>query len=215
MYDFHTHSLLSDGQLLPSELVRRYETKGYKAIAIADHVDASNIQHVLPKIVDFCKLFSNPNIKVIPAVELTHIPLNQFEKLIRYARNNGAKLIIVHGETLVEPVAPGTNKTALEFDIDILAHPGLISKNDAKIAANKGIYLELSARKGHCLSNGHVASIAREVNAGLVFNTDCHSPEDILSLELQKNFIRAAGLTDKETDQLFKNMEKLLDKCMR
>ena len=46
MYDLHTHSLLSDGELLPSELARRYEEKGYKAIAITDHVDFSNIKIV-------------------------------------------------------------------------------------------------------------------------------------------------------------------------
>ena len=213
MYDFHTHSLLSDGQLLPSELVRRYKVKGYKAIAISDHVDASNIQIVVPEIVDFCRGFSDPKIKVIPAVELTHIPLNQFDKLIRYARNRGVKLIIAHGETLVEPVIPGTNKKALESDIDILAHPGLISKDDAKIAARRGIYLELSARRGHSISNGYVAKIAIETGAKLVFNSDSHSPEDILSLSDQKNFIKASGLSPKESANVLKNMEKLLDKC--
>jgi len=213
MYDFHAHSLLSDGQLLPSELVRRYKVKGYKAVAISDHVDASNIQEVTSKIVDFCRGFSDSKIKVIPAVELTHIPLNQFDKLIKYARNKGVRLIVVHGETLVEPVIPGTNKKALESDIDILAHPGLISKDEAKIAARRGIYLELSARRGHSISNGHVAKTAIETGAKLVFNSDSHSPEDILSLSDQKNFIKASGLSSREAADVFKNMEKLLDKC--
>ena len=48
MVDLHTHSLLSDGQLLPSELVRRAEVRGYEAIAITDHVDFSNIDLVNP-----------------------------------------------------------------------------------------------------------------------------------------------------------------------
>ena len=41
MFDLHTHSLLSDGELLPSELARRYEEKGFRAIAITDHADVS------------------------------------------------------------------------------------------------------------------------------------------------------------------------------
>jgi len=215
MYDFHTHSLLSDGELLPSELANRYKAKGYKAIAVSDHVDTSNIQTVVPQIVEFCRFFSDAKIKVIPAIELTHIPLNQFKRLTRYARDNGIRLIIGHGETLVEPVIPGTNKKALESDIDILAHPGLISKEEAKIAARRGIYLELTARKGHSISNGHVVKVAVGTGAKLIFNTDCHSPGDILSLEDRENFIKASGLSTSEAARVSKNMEKLLDKCMR
>ena len=215
MFDFHTHSLFSDGELLPSELVRRYKVKGYKAISISDHADASNIKTIVPKIVEFCRNFHDPKIKVIPGVELTHVPLNQFAKLAKYAREAGVKIIIAHGETLVEPVIPGTNRKALESDIDILAHPGLISLKDAKLAAKKGIYLELTARKGHSISNGHVAKIALQAKARLVFNTDCHSPADILSLKDRKRFIEASGIPASEAARVYKNMEKLLDKCTR
>jgi len=47
MIDLHTHTTFSDGELIPSELVRRAETLGYRAIAITDHVDFTNIEHVL------------------------------------------------------------------------------------------------------------------------------------------------------------------------
>ena len=43
MIDLHTHSLFSDGALVPSEHVRRVEVLGYEAIAITDHADDSNI----------------------------------------------------------------------------------------------------------------------------------------------------------------------------
>ena len=39
VYDFHTHTFLSDGVLSPMELIRRAHDKGYAAIAITDHVD--------------------------------------------------------------------------------------------------------------------------------------------------------------------------------
>ena len=42
--DLHTHSIFSDGELLPSELARRADVLGHKALAITDHVDASNIE---------------------------------------------------------------------------------------------------------------------------------------------------------------------------
>jgi histidinol phosphatase-like PHP family hydrolase len=44
--DLHAHTFQSDGTLLLSELVRRAETRGYAAIGVTDHVDASNIERV-------------------------------------------------------------------------------------------------------------------------------------------------------------------------
>ena len=48
MIDLHTHSLYSDGELIPAELWRRAQVKGYRYLAITDHVDASNFEVVLP-----------------------------------------------------------------------------------------------------------------------------------------------------------------------
>src|SRR5208282_6217393 len=42
LYDLHTHTILSDGEMLPSELVRRMAVMGYTTVAITDHVDTSN-----------------------------------------------------------------------------------------------------------------------------------------------------------------------------
>jgi len=162
MIDLHTHSFLSDGELSPAELLQRAKEKGYKALGITDHADPSNIDWVIPRIVKFCQEVSrvDKGIKVIPGVELTHCP----PALI-------GELILVHGQTIVEPVPEGTNRAALEADIDILAHPGLISEEEVKLAKQRGIFLEISSRKGHCLSNGHVARLALEHGAKLVLNT--------------------------------------------
>ena len=55
MIDLHTHSLFSDGVLLPAELVRRAEHRGYRVIAITDHVDQSNLDFVVPRISEIAK----------------------------------------------------------------------------------------------------------------------------------------------------------------
>jgi putative hydrolase len=152
MIDLHTHTILSDGDLIPSELARRADEKGYKVIAFTDHVDFSNIDFVIPAIIRVCeKINLNFRIKTIPGVEITHVNPIDIPNIAKIARNLGAKIIVVHGETIVEPVAKGTNKKALESDIDILAHPGILSEDEAKIALEKNIYIEISARKGHSL----------------------------------------------------------------
>ncbi|GAF74279.1 unnamed protein product, partial [marine sediment metagenome] len=55
MIDLHTHSLLSDGQLCPAELVQRAKKQGYRALAITDHVDSSNLDLIVSQIVKFCR----------------------------------------------------------------------------------------------------------------------------------------------------------------
>jgi len=210
MIDLHTHSLLSDGVLLPSELARRAEAKGYRVIGITDHADMSNLEFVAEAVIRACKdINKNWKIKAIPGVELTHMPLESLKPAVKIARSKGLRLVIIHGETLSEPVIPGTNRYALLAGPDILAHPGLISAEDAKLAASKGILLEITARPGHSLTNGHVAAAARKAGAGLVINTDSHRPENLIPRDLAEKILLGAGLDKKETEQTFINSEKL------
>jgi histidinol phosphatase-like PHP family hydrolase len=210
MIDLHTHTLLSDGELLPTELARRAAEKGYKVIGITDHVDASNIDFVVPRVISACKdINKNWKIKAIPGVEITHMPLESIKDTVRFVRSKGIKLVLVHGETIVEPVIPGTNKTAIMAGIDILTHPGLISLEDATLAVKKDVYLELTTRKGHSLTNGHVARIAKLTGARLVINTDSHRPEDMVTKDFAENILQGAGLDKKEIKQVFKNSEEL------
>jgi len=213
MIDLHTHSLLSDGELLPSELVRRAEVIGYKAIAITDHSDASNIDFVIERIVNVCNELKAA-IPVIPGVELTHIPPRQIGQMVKKARDLGARLVLVHGETVVEPVSPGTNRAAIEAGVDILAHPGLLTPEDAMLAAEKGVCLELTARKGHSLSNGHVASVAKKIGVNIVLNTDTHSPSDLISDDMAVRIVVGAGLTEGDFRVITKNAEKILQRVL-
>ena len=211
MIDLHTHTLLSDGVLLPFELLRRYKAHGATSVALTDHVDPSNIESVIPKLIKACQEANNKfKIKAIPGCELTHLPLDLFLPLVKLARKLGAKLIIAHGETLVEPVLSGTNRAAILGGIDILAHPGLISEKDCRLASERNVYLEISSREGHSLSNGHVARLAKLTGAKLIFGSDSHEPKDIRSKEDICRILLGAGLNKKETEQVFCNAKTFI-----
>ena len=213
MIDLHTHSIFSDGELIPSELIRRAMVKGYRAIAITDHGDHSNVDFIIPRIITVCRKLSEAySIQAIPGVELTHVPPEYICKLAQDCRHMGARIIVVHGETVVEPVITGTNRAALQSPIDILAHPGLITEEDVLLAAKNDICLEVSTRKGHSLTNGHVVAMARKTNTRLVLNTDSHAPQDLVSRDFAEIIARGAGMTEKEIGTMFKNSELLVEK---
>ncbi|MDY6990234.1 MAG: histidinol phosphate phosphatase domain-containing protein [Thermodesulfobacteriota bacterium] len=211
MIDLHTHSIFSDGVLVPSELVRRAEVLGVRAIGITDHGDASNVSFIIPRLVAVCQELNRVmQIKVLPGIELTHVPPSQIGPLAEQSRSLGAKIVVVHGETIAEPVAPGTNRAALDADIDILAHPGFISIEDVLLAAKKGIFLEITARKGHSLTNGYVAQLAKEHGAKMVLDSDAHGPSDLVTLQWAKKVAMGAGLTEMEFEGMQQNAESLL-----
>jgi putative hydrolase len=197
LIDLHTHSLFSDGVLVVSELVRRAEERGYQYIGITDHADRSNLDLIIPRVVRATEEINRHNrIQAIPGIELT--------------RELGAKLVVVHGETIVEPVLPGTNRAGLEADIDILAHPGLLTMEEASLAARRSILLEISGRKGHSFTNGHVAKVAQAAGAGLILNSDAHEPGDLLSEEMAEKIALGAGLDRKGFRQMVQNGENLV-----
>lgn len=197
MIDLHTHSTFSDGELIPSELVRRAVFNGYTALAITDHVDFTNIEHVLTCVKKVKSLEDDYDIRIFAGVELTHVPPGKMPQLVEKARHLGAEIIVVHGETIVEPVPPGTNHTAVSLDIDILAHPGFITVEDAELAKANGICLELTSRNGHNRTNGHVARIANEAGADLIVDTDTHHPHDLINDEVALRIAMGAGLDEK------------------
>ena len=213
MYDFHTHTFLSDGVLSPIELIRRALVRGYKAIAVTDHVGVGNLEWVVKILIQDCaEATKRWDILALPGVEITHVPKEDIDLVARTAKELGAKVVTVHGETIVEPVEPGTNEAAVRSSsVDILAHPGLIAYDIARLAAEQSVYLEVSARKGHSYANGHVVKIAREVGAALLLDSDAHEPEDLLTVELAQKIAKGAGLTDEDAYALLQlNPQNLL-----
>ncbi|OPY51498.1 MAG: hypothetical protein A4E48_01553 [Methanosaeta sp. PtaU1.Bin060] len=205
MIDLHTHTTFSDGELIPSELVRRAEVKGYTAIGLTDHVDCTNMEHILSCISKAKYMEDVLDIRVLPGVELTHVPPSKIAPLVSLARRLGAEIVVMHGETPVEPVRPGTNQAALEAEVDILAHPGFITLEEAELAKENGVCLEITARSGHNITNGHVVRMAKQAGAMMVVDTDTHSPEDLIDSERAVQIAVGAGLTPEEALRIVQN----------
>lgn len=216
MIDLHTHSVFSDGELIPAELIRRAEYIGYEAIAITDHVDHSNIDIVVPRLLEAVRQLSgHVSIDVLAGAEITHVPPSLIPPLVKELRSMGAMIVLVHGETLVEPVQEGTNRAAIEADVDILAHPGIMSTEDLLFAKEKGIYLEITSRKGHSLSNGYIAKEAQRFGIPLVINTDAHAPSDLITRDMAVRILLGAGIEETRINSIFLNSRQIVEKALR
>ncbi|MDR1401290.1 MAG: histidinol phosphate phosphatase domain-containing protein [Endomicrobium sp.] len=195
MIDLHTHTFFSDGVLSPFELVYRAKIAGYSAIALTDHVDYSNMGFVVSNIVKATKILTESyGVLVLPGAELTYIPPNLIKCVAEECRGLGAKVIVVHGETVSEVVPPGTNMCAVEAHVDILAHPGHLSEKEAEAAAKNNVKVEITTRKGHGVTNKEVAEVALKKKAKLVLDTDTHNPGDLLTKKLIARVLSESGL---------------------
>lgn len=214
MIDLHTHTTFSDGELIPAELIRRARVAGYRAIAITDHADASNIPLILGNVRRLTDSYAHFfDMEVLAGVELTHVPPALMADFAQMARDAGAQIVVCHGETVVEPVAQGTNLAAIEARVDVLAHPGLITEVEARLAGEYGVALEITTRRGHSYANGHVAAMAKRCGAKLVIDNDAHAPGDLISRELRQKVGLGAGLTLEEIAQATANAWAIVERC--
>lgn len=183
---------------------------GNEGLAITDHADFSNIEWILSNLRKLMDFRDDYELRVLFGVELTHIPPELTGRAVELARKEGAEIIVVHGESIAEPVRSGTNMAAVQEEVDILAHPGLIEETTAQLAASNGVLVEISARRGHSLTNGHVARIAQNTGCELIINTDSHSPSDFITTEKAKAILQGAGIGEKDVKKIFENSERLL-----
>ena len=216
MYDLHTHTTFSDGVLIPAELIIRAKNMGYKGIAITDHADFSNFELIIKNQLKLKDEYADLNFKLLIGIEITHVVPDRIDKLAKLAKEAGADIVVVHGETIVEPVLKGTNKAAVESRyVDILAHPGIISEEDMMIAVKNGKYLEITTRKGHSLTNGHVFKTGKDLGAKFLINNDAHEPKDFVSEKTAVNIVLGAGGTIEDFREMIKNAEEFFIKNKR
>jgi len=213
-FDMHMHTILSDGELLPMELIRRALVAGHEAIAITDHVSFSNVEEVVGATVRDCEAAAEWDIAAIPGAEVTHVPPRRIDEVVSLARKAGAEIIVIHGESPVEPVAQGTNRAAVQNpEVDILAHPGLLTEEEAEMALENGVYIEISCRKGHSLANGHVYGVGSSVGVDFLVNTDAHSYKDLATHEFARKVALCAGMSEVDADRsLITNPRALMRK---
>ena len=94
LFDFHTHTFLSDGVLSPIELMRRAASNGYTAMAVTDHAGINDQERVLDILVKECaEATENMGITAVPGVELTHVPPHRIAEAARRAKANGARIV--------------------------------------------------------------------------------------------------------------------------
>ncbi|MDA8396199.1 MAG: histidinol phosphate phosphatase domain-containing protein [Candidatus Dormibacteraeota bacterium] len=196
LFDFHTHTTISDGHAAPLVMARRCLENGYGAYVCSDHVDEASVERRVPEIVAACREVERElDLPAIPAVEVTRVAPERVAVVAARARSLGALLVVVHGETLGDFPQPGLNLAAARCpDVDILGHPGLISNQAAEAARENGIHLEISAAGLHGLTNGHVTKVAVSLGAHLVLDSDAHRPEALLTAQRAQNLLEGSGL---------------------
>ena len=213
--DFHSHTYLSDGALAPAEHIRRMVVQGLDAVAITDHVDPSTIDFVLESL-DKIRYDFEEYITFLPGVEITHVLPSQIASLARKAKQRNF-LVVVHGETIVEPVISGTNEAAVRCsDVDILAHPGILTFKEAKLARDNEVFLEITTRGGHSLGNGLVAELAMKTGAKMLLNTDSHAPRDFITHDLREKTALGSGIPRNMFEEVFvKNPDELIKRILK
>ena len=215
VYDFHIHTSLSDGALSPIEMVRWAYVKGYRAIALTDHVGIGSLSRIIKEVAEDCALARGYwDIIAIPGVELTHIPAGAIAEVAWQAKEMGAWVVVVHGETITEPVEKGTNMAAASSPhVDILAHPGLLTIEEATTAAENKVFIEITAKRSHSFTNTHIASVARKATAKLLVNSDAHDESELLTLPSAYAIARGAGSNEKEINEILEiNPRALLER---
>ena len=210
--NFHMHTTLSDGELSPVELLRWAVAKQYDAVALTDHAGLAELDWLAGILIPSCRLAQQQwGLQAIPGVELTHLPPKLIPEAARAAKEAGLELVVVHGETPVEPVELGTNRAALSSPhVDILGHPGLLTEDEARMAADRGIFVEITARRGHSLANGLVAQRALEAGARLVLDSDAHAAGDLFDIAFASTVLRGAGIPEGLLDEILSRNSGLL-----
>lgn len=203
LIDMHSHSTMSDGTLSIEEMVAAAERRGYEAYAVTDHANGSDpaYRDIATAVrAEIERLRRHVSLRLFAGVELTDFDPAEIARAATEVRRHGAEIVVVHGECVSMPVPPGTNHAAVRAEgVDILAHPGLLTEEDAEVAARRGVYVEVSARQGHNWANGHVYRTARKANAPIIVDSDAHDEAGLLSEPKVMALLRGAGASELST----------------
>ncbi len=214
-HDFHAHTYLTDGDTSATDMWTEAYRLRHRVQAMTDHVGLEDPRRLLRQLREESRAFDGTPLTTVIGVEITKVPPRLIARAVRAARRAGAEIVVVHGETPNEFVLPGTNRAALELnDVDILAHPGLLTEEEAELAHAHEVALELTPRRGHSLGNGLVALRGLLARAPLVVDSDAHRPEDLFSFERQELIARGAGVPPGELRRVLEETPgRILRRC--
>jgi putative hydrolase len=213
--DFHSHSFLTDGTTSPTEMWNEAEALDHRALALTDHLSLDDPRPLLERLRREAAAWDGTEFLPLIGVELTKIPPRRIAEAARASRRAGAEIVIVHGETIVEHVPAGTNHAAIDSaEVDVLAHPGILDPQDAELARAHSVVLEISARRGHALCNGHVVRLALAAGADLVVDSDAHGADQLVPLERARKVALGAGVPEDRLEKvLFETPSTLIRKA--
>jgi putative hydrolase len=216
-YDFHSHTFLSDGSNAPTDMWSEAAHRGHVALAVTDHVAMEDPRPLLARLREEASSFEDGPLTPIIGVELSKVPPTKIAEAARRARRAGAEIIIVHGETLMDVVPPGTNHAAVDSgEVDVLAHPGLLTEADAQLACDHETFLELSARAIHSFTNGHVATVALKCGAAMVVDSDAHDVHQLVEQTMARNIASGAGVPGSRLAEILRDAPvRLLKRCKK
>ncbi len=215
MIELHMHSTLGIGRLTPAAALRQAKLAGCRVAALTEQADAATVKGALRGLLPLAREYGlYMDLDALAGVELTHVPPQLLGRSVEEARALGAQLVLVYGETLADSVDTGTNLAAIEAGADILSHPGLITPEEAALAAEKGVLLELSCRPEHGLANGRAAALARAAGAGLVIASDARGVGEVAGRERRKAVALGAGLSLEEFAAAEANARNLAQKLL-
>ncbi len=183
--------------------------------------DGSNLRRVAELAAQVRKLSLYANVEAWAGVELRHIPPALLPDAVREAREAGAALVLVHGESISDQAEQGTNFAAVEAGADIVAHPGLIDAEAAAFAAERGVALEFTSCPKHALTNAHTANMALRFGVPLVRGSSASCAEELTTRAFWPMIIKGADtFSDAENpyklaDHLRKSEEVLVRRLMR
>lgn len=219
-YELHSHTNFSDGKSCLEDMVNR-AIELNSAIAITDHFigdgfginkilypNISSLDNFLKRKEKYSKIFDD----VVFGIEITRIDPRKIPEIARAAKKNGL-IVLVHGETKGDNVPAGTNNAALNSEfVDVLAHPGHLSEENALKAKESKAFIEITTREVHKSENQEIIKICKKFDLEMVIDTDAHSTHELIDYEDALMVGLNAELTEDDVKKANENAKKIFKK---
>ena len=83
-----------------------------------------------------------------------------------------------------------------------------MTEEEAGLAVKNDVYVEITSRVGHSLTNGRVVEIGRKAGVKFLINSDSHSYPDLYRENFQKEVALGSGLSSEEYDRIINYNQK-------